>query len=86
MSGANLSLGKPRRRWIAALHNSPLHLRISAVVLVLLLLLGAALSVLSHHFASSGALEATQRLQLDLARNMVTHAKAPLISASGSSW
>lgn len=60
-----------------------LHVRITLVVLLLLTLMGAALLGLARHYGMVTALEATQRLNLDLAQYIVAHQPRPLISADG---
>ena len=60
-----------------------LHVRLTAVVLLLLLTAGVALMALSRHYAAAGSLEATQRLHLDLARSIVRSEPRPLIAANG---
>lgn len=60
-----------------------LHVRITLVVLLLLTLMGAALLGLARHYGMLTALEATQRLNLDLAQYIVAHQPRPLITPEG---
>lgn len=60
-----------------------LHVRLTLVVLLLLTLMGAALMGLARHHGMQTALEATQRLNLDLAQYIADHQPRPLISAEG---
>lgn len=60
-----------------------LHVRITLVVLLLLALMGATLLGLARHYGMQSALEATQRLNLDLAQYIVEHQPRSLIAADG---
>lgn len=60
-----------------------LHVRITLVVLALLTLMGAALLGLARHYGMMTALEATQRLNLDLAQYIVAHQPRALITPDG---
>ncbi len=60
-----------------------LHVRLTAVVLLLLVLLASALLAAARRQAAHEALEATQRLQLDLAATIVAQQPRPLIGADG---
>jgi signal transduction histidine kinase len=60
-----------------------LHVRLTAVVLLLLVLLATALLAAVRRQAAHDALEATQRLQLDLAATIVAQQPRPLIGADG---
>ena len=60
-----------------------LHVRLTAAVLLLLLLLASALLGAARHQAAHDALEATQRLQLDLAATIAAQQPRPLIGADG---
>lgn len=60
-----------------------LHVRITLVVLLLLALMGATLLGLARHYSMQSALEATQRLNLDLAQYIVEHQPRSLIAADG---
>jgi signal transduction histidine kinase len=60
-----------------------LHVRLTAAVLVLLVLLASALLAAARRQAAHDALEATQRLQLDLAATIAAQQPRPLISADG---
>lgn len=60
-----------------------LHVRITLVVLLLLTLMGAVLLGLARHYGMLTALEATQRLNLDLAQYIVAHQPRPLITPEG---
>jgi signal transduction histidine kinase len=60
-----------------------LHVRLSAAVLLLLVLLAVALLAAARRHAAQDALEATQRLQLDLAATIAAQQPRPLIGADG---
>jgi signal transduction histidine kinase len=60
-----------------------LHVRLTAAVLLLLVLLAAALLAAARRQAALDALEATQRLQLGLARTIAAQQPRPLIDADG---
>lgn len=61
----------------------PLHVRLAAVSLVMLLLLGAGLWALVTRLQAQSALETTQRLGLGLAQYVVAHQKDDLVDAQG---
>ena len=60
-----------------------LHVRLTAAVLVLIALLAAALLAVARRQAAQDALEAAQRLQLNLAATIVAQQPRPLIDAQG---
>jgi signal transduction histidine kinase len=60
-----------------------LHVRLTAAVLVLIALLAAALLAVARREAARDALEAAQRLQLNLAATIVAQQPRPLIDAQG---
>lgn len=60
-----------------------LHVRLTAAVLLLLVLLASALLAAARRQAVHDALEATQRLQLDLAATIAAQQPRPLIGADG---
>ena len=60
-----------------------LHVRLTAAVLLLLVLLATALLAAARHQAAQDALEATQRLQLNLAATIAAQQPRPLIGADG---
>lgn len=60
-----------------------LHVRLTAAVLVLIALLAAALLAVARRQAAQDALEAAQRLQLNLAATIVAQQQRPLIDAQG---
>lgn len=60
-----------------------LHVRITLVVLLLLMLMGATLLGLARHYSTQAGLEATQRLNLDLAQYIIDHQPRPLITPDG---
>ena len=61
----------------------PLHLRAALVAVPLFLLLGAAMFFIVRHYSAQATLEATQRLNLGLARYVVAHRRVDLIDAQG---
>ena len=71
-------LTKPTIAW-----HRRLHVRLTAAVLVLLVLLASALLAASRRQAAVDALEATQRLQLGLAATIAAQQPRPLIGADG---
>ncbi len=60
-----------------------LHVRLTAAVLLLLVLLASALLAAARRQAAHDALEATQRLQLDLAATIAAQQPRPLIGIDG---
>jgi signal transduction histidine kinase len=60
-----------------------LHVRLTAAVLLLLVLLASALLAAARRQAAQDALEATQRLQLNLAATIAAQQPRPLIGADG---
>jgi signal transduction histidine kinase len=61
-----------------------LHVRVALIVVPVLLLLSAALLLMARHYAGLSALEATQRMNLGLARYIVEHQDGSLIDERGS--
>jgi signal transduction histidine kinase len=62
---------------------SRLHVRLSLLAAALMALAGAALWLQSAQYGERSALEATQRMNLDLADYIVAHQPRPLITADG---
>lgn len=60
-----------------------LHVRITVVVAALLVGMSAALFMLARHYSMQTALEASQRINLDLAAYIVQHQPRPLIGVDG---
>lgn len=60
-----------------------LHLRAALVAVPLFLLLGAAMFFIVRHYSAQATLEATQRINLGLARYVVAHRPVDLVDAEG---
>ncbi len=60
-----------------------LHVRVALIAVAALVLLSAALLVIARHYAALSSLEATQRMNLGIARYIVDHQDGTLIDAQG---
>jgi signal transduction histidine kinase len=61
-----------------------LHVRVALIVVAGLVLLSAALLMIARHYSALSSLEATQRMNLGIARYIVDHQDGTLIDAQGN--
>jgi signal transduction histidine kinase len=61
-----------------------LHVRVALIVVAGLVLLSAALLLIARHYSALSSLEATQRMNLGIARYIVDHQDGTLIDAQGN--